>query len=128
MNRIVLDASAILALIGAEVGAEKLIPALLDIAVASAVNLSEVHARLIRRGWTADQAWLDATSTIRKVFPFDEQQAKLAGDLILQTKPLGLSLADRACLVLGMVLGAPVFTTDRTWQKLKLDVEIHTIR
>lgn len=128
MNRIVLDASAILALIGAEAGAERLTPDLLNVAVASAVNLSEVQARLVRRGWPPDQAWQDATGAIRSVFPFDEQQARLAGNLILQTKPLGLSLADRACLVLGMVLGAPVFTTDRTWQKLKLHVEIHIIR
>jgi uncharacterized protein with PIN domain len=58
----VLDASAILAVINAEPGAEKLTPDLLAGAVGSAVNLAEVQTKLVSRGWTSDQAWEDATS------------------------------------------------------------------
>src|SRR5580704_7088947 len=56
MNRVVLDASAILAVIGGEPGAEKLTPDLLARAVGSAVNLSEVQAKLVSRGWSSEQA------------------------------------------------------------------------
>ena len=108
MNRIVLDASAILAVINREPGAEKLSPALLARAVGSAVNLAEVQTKLVTRGWTSEEAWEDATSPIREILPFDEEQARMAGNLVAQTRPLGLSLGDRACLALGMDLKAPV--------------------
>ena len=128
MNRIVLDASAILAIILGEPGHEKLPPALLTGAVASTVNIAEVMAKLIIAGWTSDEAWEDALSAIEEVVPFDEEQAKIAGTLIMETRPLGLSLGDRACLALGIALKAPVFTAERTWKKLKLDLRIHLIR
>jgi PIN domain nuclease of toxin-antitoxin system len=128
MTRIVLDASAILAVIGGEPGAEKLTPALLARAVGSAVNLAEVQTKLVSRGWTPEQAWEDATSPVREVVAFDEHQARLAGDLAIETRHLGLSLGDRACLALGIALRLPVYTAERAWKKLKLGVRIHVIR
>jgi ribonuclease VapC len=128
MNRIVLDASAILAVINGEPGAEKLTPALLARAVGSAVNLAEVQTKLVTRGWNSEEAWEDATSPVREILPFDEEQARMVGDLVMQTRPLGLSLGDRACLALGITLEAPVYTADRTWKKVKVGVRVHVIR
>jgi ribonuclease VapC len=128
VNRIVLDASAILAVIGGEPGTEKLIPDLLARAVCSTVNLAEVHAKLVSSGWTSDQAWEDATSPVREVVPFDEEQARTAGDLVIQTRHLGLSLGDRACLALGIALKVPVYTAERVWKKLNMGVRVHVIR
>jgi ribonuclease VapC len=128
MNRVVLDASAILAVINGEPGAERLAPKLLARSVCSAVNLSEVQSKLVSRGWPADEAWEDAISPIREVLPFDEHQARIAGDLIAQTRQLGLSRGDRACLALSLVLNAPVYTAEKMWQRLKLDARIHVIR
>ncbi|MFZ0308331.1 MAG: type II toxin-antitoxin system VapC family toxin [Candidatus Sulfotelmatobacter sp.] len=128
MNRTVLDASAILAVINAEPGAEKLTPDLLAGAVGSAVNLAEVQTKLVSRGWTSDQAWEDATSPLREVLPFDEEQARMAGDLLIQTRHLGLSLGDRACLALGIALKVPVYTAEKAWKKVKVGVRIHVIR
>jgi ribonuclease VapC len=127
MNRIVLDASAILAVINGEPGAEMLTPALLAHAAGSAVNLAEVQAKLVSRGWTSEQAWEDATSPLREVLSFDEEQARMAGDLITQTHQLGLSLGDRACLALGIALKLPVYTAEKSWKKLKLSVPVHVI-
>ncbi len=128
MNSVVLDASAILAVISNEPGAEELTPALLARAVGSAVNLAEVQSKLVSRGWTSDQAWEDATSPIREILAFDEEQARIAGDLVVQTRHLGLSLGDRACLALGLTLKVPVYTAERAWNKLKVGVKIHAIR
>ena len=128
MNKIVLDASAILAVIGGEPGAQKLTPDLLARAVASAVNLAEVHTKLLSRGWTSDQAWEDATSPVREVIPFESDHARITGDLSTHTRTFGLSLGDRACLALGMALQVPVYTAERAWKKLKLDVRIQLIR
>ncbi|MFZ0201408.1 MAG: type II toxin-antitoxin system VapC family toxin [Candidatus Sulfotelmatobacter sp.] len=128
MNRILLDASAILAVISGEPGAEKLTPALLARAVASTVNLAEVHTKLVSRGWPSAQAWEDATSPVREVVSFDEEQARTAGDLVAQTRHLGLSLGDRACLALAMRLNVPVYTAEKAWKKLKMSVPVHVIR
>jgi ribonuclease VapC len=128
MNKSVLDASAILAVISGEPGIEKLTPDLLARAVGSAVNLAEVQTKLVGRGWTSVQAWEDATSPVREVIPFDEQQARIAGDLVTQTRHVGLSLGDRACLALGIALKLPVYTAEKAWKQLKLSVKVHVIR
>lgn len=128
MNRTVLDASAILAVLNREPGAEKLTPHLLSTGVASAVNLAEVQGKLIDRGIGADAAWIATLSAVQEAMAFTADQAKIAGDLIAETRPLGLSLADRACLALGLALQAPVYTADRSWKNLKVGVRIHVIR
>lgn len=128
MNRVVLDASAMLAIINGEPGQEKLTPELLSNSVCGAVNLAEVHGKLVSRGWSADEAWEDATSPVQDVVPFDSAQARIAGNLTAQTRHLGLSLGDRACIALALALKAPVYTAERTWKKLKLEVPVHVIR
>jgi len=128
MNRVVLDASAILAVIGGEPGAEKLTSDLLGRAVCGTVNLGEVQTKLVSRGWTPDQAWEDATSPVREIVAFDEEQARIAGDLVTQTRQLGLSLGDRACIALGIALKVPVYTAEKAWKKLKVSIRIHVIR
>ena len=128
MNRIVLDASAMLAVLNREPGSEKLTPEMLSGAAGSAVNLAEVHTKLVIRGGDPDEAWEDTLSAIHESVPFTATQARIAGSLVKQTRLLGLSLGDRACLALGTVLKAPVYTTDRSWKNLKVGVRIHVIR
>ncbi len=128
MNRIVLDASAILAVINGEPGAERLTPGLLSGAVASAVNLAEVHTKLVSRGWRSTESWEDATSPVREVLAFDEEHARIAGDLVAHTRHLGLSLGDRACIALAIALNVPVYTAEKAWKKLKVSVKVHVIR
>lgn len=128
MNRIVLDASALLAILNEEAGAEQLTLELLSEAAASTVNLAEVQGKLVDLGLSPDDAWEATLSAIRDVVPFSADQAKLAGNLVAQTRALGLSLGDRACLALGLDLKAPVYTADKSWKKLKLGIRIHVIR
>ena len=127
-DRVVLDASVILAIIAREQGHEKLSPQLLARAVASTVNVSEAHAKLVSRGWTPEEAWEDCTSPIPEMLPFEEEHAKIAGSLVKHTQPLGLSLGDRACLALGISLDAPVYTAEKSWKKLALNVKVRLIR
>ena len=128
MSRVVLDASAVLVLLNNEPGADKLTPELLSNATCSTVNLAEVQTKLISAGGAPDEAWEDALSPIREAWPFTDEQAKTAGSLVTQTRALGLSLGDRACLALALALKAPVYTADRSWKKLKLGIRIHVIR
>jgi PIN domain nuclease of toxin-antitoxin system len=128
VSRIVLDASALLAVLNREPGAEKLTPRLLSAATSSTVNLAEVQSKLVSRGIKPDEAWEATISPIREAAVFTGDQAKIAGSLTAQTSGLGLSLGDRACLALGIALKAPVYTADRSWKDLKLGVRIHLIR
>lgn len=128
MSEVVLDASAILAIINAEPGAEKLTPDLLANAVCSTVNLAEVQATLVKRGWSADEAWEDATSPVRRVIPFSEQHARIAGSLVALAQSRGLSPGDRACIALGIALRAPIYTAQKSWSKLKMSERLHVIR
>ncbi|HMD85999.1 MAG TPA: type II toxin-antitoxin system VapC family toxin [Terriglobia bacterium] len=128
MSKVVLDASALLALLNQEPGSQKLTPELLRDATASTVNLAEVQTKLVREGGDPDEAWELAHAPISEAESFTDEQAKIAGTLVRQTRPLGLSLGDRACLALAMTLGAPVYTTDKDWKNLKLGVPIHVLR
>lgn len=128
MNRIVLDASALLVLLNQEPGAEKLTPELLSAAATSTVNLAEVHSKLVNRGLHPDDAWEATLGPINEAIPFTSEHARLAGDLVTKTRALGLSLGDRACLALGLALKAAVYTADRSWNKVRVGVRIHVIR
>jgi len=128
VSRIVLDASALLVLLNREPGWEKLPPERLLGATLSAVNLAEVHFKLVQRGVPLEEAWDDARGPIAETVPFTEEQARIAGGLVAVGKPLGLSLGDRACLALALTLKAQVYTADRAWKRLKLGIRIHVIR
>ena len=128
MSSIVLDASALLAVLNQEPGAENLPPERLAHATISTVNLAEAHSKLVRAGIDPDDAWEDVWGPIEEASPFTVEQARIAGSLAAQTRSLGLSLGDRACLALGLALKAPVYTTDRAWKSLKLGIRIHVIR
>jgi PIN domain nuclease of toxin-antitoxin system len=128
MSRIVLDASAVLAVLNKEPGADKLTPELLSDGLCSTVNLAEVYGKLVSAGGDPEEAWEDALTPVREAVPFTAEHAKIAGGLIAHTKTLGLSLGDRACLALGLLLNAPVYTADKSWRKLKLGIRVHVIR
>lgn len=128
MSSVVLDASALLALLSREPGADILTPEVLGTAATSAVNLAEVQSKLVDRGMDTDEAWEATVSSGSDVISFTQEHARIAGDLVRQTRPLGLSFGDRACLALGIALKAPIYTADKSWKKLKLPVPIHLIR
>jgi ribonuclease VapC len=127
VNEIVLDASALIAVLRDELGAAA-VEAVLDHAAVSAVNLSEVQAKLVQRGTPAEIAWSWLVDLDLAVVDFDAPQARVAGDLRLLTRARGLSLADRACLALAQGLGLPAMTADRAWAGLEIGIEIRTIR
>src|ERR1039458_36087 len=102
MNRAVLDASVILAVLFQERGAEKMTDEIMDLAVVSAVNLAEVQSKLVKMGHPPEDAWSDANLLKTAPEPFTADQATIAGSLIAKTEKYGLSLGDRACLALAI--------------------------
>ncbi len=126
MNYVV-DSSAVLALLWGEPGSERVaeeIPA----ANMSSVNHAEIVGKLIDRGATETEAEKALSALGFSVVPFDKAASFQAGYLRKYTRQFGLSLGDRACLAVAMILDAPVLTADRAWAELDLGLKIEVTR
>ena len=125
----VLDASATLAVIFEETGADAVAMALRSGAAMSTVNAAEVSARLHQDRWTDPEVELAFEELGIELLPFGPQAAMLSGKYRFATRHLGLGLGDRACLATACLEECPALTADQTWQQLELaGVEIKCIR
>lgn len=127
MSDVVLDASALLAVLRKEPGGEIVEPLLLGAAV-SAVNYSEVIKKSVEAGGRAGETHALLRLMDLVVVSFDEPQAVAAGELYIQTRVKGLSFADRACLSLGIRRRCPVITAERKFAEAGLPLEVRLIR
>ena len=127
MNNVLLDSSALLALIHREKGYDGVIP-FMDNAVMSAVNYSETISKLTEQGVPHKEAVPIVDELLQEIVSFDAKAASIAGRLRMETKALGLSLGDRACLATAEALGLDVVTADKIWAKVKTPVKIKIIR
>ena len=129
----VLDASALLAYLGDEPGADAVADTIAGGACVSTVNLAEALSTLARRGADpaevasdlADRGLLGGAITVE---PFTTADAIEAARLRPITLAAGLSLADRACLALAQRLAAPALTADWAWADLELAIDVRFIR
>lgn len=124
---VVLDASAVLAWMYGEVGAEQ-VEAALDGGHMSLVNLAEVTTKAVERGARAARVRQDLAAYGIEFHPFDAEQADRCAELRPLTRAAGLSLEDRACLALAQTLALPAMTADRAWSGLGVGVSITVIR
>jgi len=123
----VLDASAVLALMRAEPGADQ-VAAALPSAIVASVNAAEVVTRLIREGVAADAARGLMIGLGCPIFGLDADLGLRAGTLSTLTAHRGLSLGDRCCLALAEREGITALTADRAWSGLGLPMKIAMIR
>lgn len=128
---IVLDASAVLALLYGEPGQEKIRERLRrrgTEAVMNTVNFSEVAAKLADGGSSREdlsgggfeaEEIRDAIGALAlEIQPFDTETGLAAGLLRQVTKDRGLSLGDRACVAHAQRIGGVALTMDRAWKGL----------
>jgi ribonuclease VapC len=127
MTEWVLDASAALALILDEPGAERVATALTS-AMISSVNAAEVVHRLIRGGGQPRDARQLVLALDCPIVSVDAELGFRAGMLSEATRTEGLSLGDRVCLALAERERVPALTADRAWQTLDLGIEVRLIR
>jgi ribonuclease VapC len=127
VNDVVLDASALLAVLRGEPGAER-VESRLEGASVGTVNLSEVVAKLTDDGVPEADVRRAIGRLELDVHAFDAKHAYIAGVLRRSTRAFGLSFGDRACLALAQSLGALALTADRSWSQLDLGVAIEVIR
>lgn len=126
----VLDASALLALLYQETGAEIVAERVEQGAAISTVNVAEVVTRLSERGMLSTTIETTFAALDLEIVGFTQQFAYQTGLLRAPTRSAGLSLGDRACLALAQHLGLSAMTTDRAWQPLQtaLGVTVQVIR
>ena len=127
MSRVVIDASALLALLFEEAGHEVVSEALSH-GIMSAVNLAEVVSRLFFLGADEETAQNRLSDLPIEIVPFTAEHAYRAGQLRIITNSKGLSLGDRACLATAEDLKLPVLTSDKSWSLLKLTIPVQVIR
>jgi ribonuclease VapC len=125
--QVVLDASALLAFLRQEPGADRVDGALAAAGITS-VNWAEVVQKSLSAGVEVEGLRGDLHALGLSVIPFSAEDANQSAMLWRQTRHLGLSLADRACLSLALRLNLPVLTCDRAWAELVLPLEIQLLR
>ena len=125
----VLDASALLALLNRETGAERVADSF-HVSSISTVNWAEVAQKVVDRGVARGPSDVreDLVAMGLQVRDFTAAHAEIAAGIWPSTRAFGLSLADRACLALALENRAPVLTADRSWATLGLDIDIQVIR
>ena len=128
MSDVVLDASAILALLREEPGGDA-VAAHVGRAAISAVNLQEVVKELLRQGATVEAARPVLDELGLALHPHNEAAAYAAAAFYSATKRHRRGLGDRSCLALGLALDLPVLTADREWRHVEVEgLKIELVR
>lgn len=102
--------------------------AVLDGALISAVNYAEVVGKLALHGHDGERLGRKLVGLGLVVEPFTQADAAEVGALAAAARPHGLSLADRACLVLARRTGRPALTADRAMTALEMGARVELIR
>ena len=124
-ERVLLDASALLAFAADDPGAERVGRAL-PIAAISAVNAAECIA-VLSRFMAPPVAALALARLGLNVISFDWETAVAAAELHRATRRQGLSLTDCVCLATALRLGIPVVTADSAWNGLNVGVTVEML-
>lgn len=123
---VVLDSSALIAIIKLEPGAETAEEEL-DGGYVSTVILAECLTKLANQGFRAADAERRFRAAGIRIEPFTEADVRITLSLHALAYE-DISLADRMCLALAIRLGLPCLTGDRAWRKLHLPIEIRLFR
>lgn len=124
---IVVDASALLALLLREPGHETVEEALSDAAI-SAVNLAEVLTRMAVEEVSSRELLPKLLNLGLNVVDFDRPQAIIVSDIREDMRSHGVGLADCCCIALALHTELPVLTADRVWAMLPFDIDVRLIR
>lgn len=122
---IVLDASALLALLYREPGHDRVATAIRTSPTGmSAVNLAEVLGRHQRHGFDPAALLERLNRSPIEWSGFGPSDAVAVARLEPGTRSAGLSLGDRTCIALAIARDYPAMTADRRWATLTLPIPV----
>ncbi|MDG2515880.1 MULTISPECIES: type II toxin-antitoxin system VapC family toxin [Sphingobium] len=126
MSDIVIDASALLAMLNAEPGGAK-VAARIASARISAINYAEVASHFVKAGMPEREVDAMLAPLPMTIVDVDPGLARLAGRLsAVPADPL-LSIGDRFCLALAIRDGAPAWTADRKWRAITSEAKVEVV-
>ena len=124
---IVLDSSALLAVILGEPGADK-VSATFSESMISAATLTEILSKAHQRGFTIDGSYRRIVNFGIGIAPVTAQQARIAAEVSRAPRKLDLSLGDRLCIALAISLKCELITSDRGIAGFEAGVPITSFR
>ena len=124
---IVLDASAILAVILKEPGAAR-VEAAFDHAVISAATLTEILTKTYQRGLDSEGSYRRILNFGINIVPVTTKQARIAAEISRAPRELDLSLGDRLCIALAISLNCELMTSDRGMSEFKAGIPVTRFR
>jgi PIN domain nuclease of toxin-antitoxin system len=129
MTNIVLDSSAVLAMVYGEPGGAKVHAAIVSplyVVSISAVNWCEVLTKLSQRSSIMTAEKLTAILPGVEVVPFGQAEAEQVASLAKSCP--NISLGDRACLTLASFLDSTAWTTDKIWAQMPVGAKLEMLR
>jgi ribonuclease VapC len=129
MTSVVVDSSAVLAMVYGEPGGERVHVAIispLHVVSISAVNWCEVLTKLCQKSPIMTAEKLTAILPGVEIVPFGQAEAVRVATLAKSCPQI--SLGDRACLALAGSLDATAWTADKIWEKLQVATRIEMLR
>ena len=123
---VVVDSSALLAVVQRERGAEAVESVEGDLIV-SPVILAETLSIAAERGFDVAAVEQDLMNMGLKIYNVVDEDVRRVVEMHGLAK-LNISLADRFCLALAQRLGLPTLTGDRAWARLELPIEVRLFR
>lgn len=129
MSRVVLDASAVIALLKGERGASKVAGVLGDAAI-GVFNHAEIVSHYVHLGAPIGEIRTMLGALPLTIIDGTESLSWDAGAMRAVTSSKGLTLGNRLCLALARQLHLPAYTADQHWKEFaeELGVKIVTIR
>lgn len=114
---VVLDASALLALLLDEPGGSKVAEVIASSRI-SVINYAEVISHFAKLGMPAGEIDEMLDPLPMTIVPAEKELGQIAGRLRAVTAESGLSLGDRFCLAQAIRDGLPAWTADKAWRNI----------
>jgi len=128
-DRYLLDASAVLALIANEPGADRVQPLMARAAI-TGINMAEVVKKLREKG--VPKREVEAVVSDLQIpiepGPGNLRESIEVGDVAAMGRAFGLSMGDAVCLAVASWSGRIPVTAERRWKEAVPEAEILTIR